>query len=92
MKLVEKGKLYSHRDFSNAELAKHTFGKNGLPPLHAVGSAHPTKRAQVVADAIMARAPSRDRYGIEQVLRRGINSEVDILAVEHEVDQANLDE
>ena len=88
--ITEKTSLVSHRNFSNEELLKHTFGKNGITPLHAVGTTPPTRTSRVIADAIMSRAPSNDKYGLEQVLRRGINSDTDALAIQHEIDQQNL--
>lgn len=90
--IIERTRLSSHRNYSNPEMLRYTFGKNGLPPLHAVDAVPPTKKPKVIADAIMARSPSLDSVGIDMVLRRGINSDVDILAVEHEIELANLDE
>lgn len=90
--IVERSvRLVSHRNLTGVTMGT-TRGKNGVPPMHAVGSVPPTRSSKVMADAIIARTPTKDRYGIDYVLRHGINSDVDSLAVQHELDQANLEE
>jgi hypothetical protein len=93
--IIEKTKLVSHRNLTGMTMParlRTTHGKNGVPPLHAVGHASPIRPKKVIADAIMARALSKNISGVEQVLRNGINADVDSLAIQHEINQAGLDE
>jgi hypothetical protein len=92
MKLIEKNATYQHRDFSNPELVKHTFGKKGLPAFPSninLRLVPPTRNTKDIADAIVARLPDEDHVGLRKVLLHGASADVHIA---HELDQANLNE